>query len=166
MVRIWKYETHSFHRTCSGGIAVAIGFHLSCAGDGEPYSQSISSAPSSPSQKSQSSTYTPTPTPSSGSNNTSRLERLSCIFNLRSATMRSSARGVAFGGSSRICSQPMGGDPGGDIRKFFSIGGGRRNFSSNVGDDGEKMGLGSERYTRKTVGVLRGGVRKKHKFFT
>jgi hypothetical protein len=68
--------------------------------------------------------------------------------------MRSSARGAEFGGSSRICSQPMGGDPGGEIRKFFSIGGGRSKFSSAVGDDGEKMGLGSERYTLKIVGIL------------
>lgn len=49
----------------------------------------------------------------------------------------------------------MGGDPGGEIRKFFSIGGGRNKFSSAVGDDGENMGLGSERYTLKTVGILR-----------
>lgn len=33
--------------------------------------------------------------------------------------MRSSARGVAFGGSSRIDSQPTGGEPGGEIRKFL-----------------------------------------------
>jgi len=31
-----------------------------------------------------------------------------------------------LGGSSAICSQPMGGDPGGEMRKLFSIAGGRR----------------------------------------
>jgi hypothetical protein len=68
--------------------------------------------------------------------------------------MRSSARGATFGGSSRICSQPIGGDPGGEMRKFFSIAGGRRKFSFDVADDGERMGLGSERYTLRIVGVL------------
>ena len=29
--------------------------------------------------------------------------------------MRSTASGVAFGGSSRICSHPTGGEPGGEI---------------------------------------------------
>jgi hypothetical protein len=56
----------------------------------------------------------------------------------------------------------MGGDPGGEIRKFFSIGGGRSRFSSAVGDDGENMGLGSERYTLKIVGILHGRKFEKH----
>ena len=39
------------------------------------------------------------------------------------ALARSAASVSAFGGSSRICSQPTGGDPGGEIRKFLSVSG-------------------------------------------
>ena len=44
--------------------------------------------------------------------------------------MRSSANGVALGGSSLMGSQPTGGEPGGEIKKFLSMGGGRRCWSS------------------------------------
>ena len=51
--------------------------------------------------------------------------------------MRSFAKGVEFGGSSRICSQPTGGDPGGEMRKFFSWAGGRRWKGEVLEDVGE-----------------------------
>jgi len=65
--------------------------------------------------------------------------------------MRSSAKGVALGGSSWIDSQPTGGDPGGDIRKFLlEIGGWRYASEGIVETSGsyEKSGFGSARYTR------------------
>ena len=76
--------------------------------------------------------------------------------------IRSLASGVEFGGSSRICSQPTGGDPGGEIRKFFSTVGGLRWNGENLdfvpfGDeepDDEGIGVGSARYTRNTVSGL------------
>jgi hypothetical protein len=64
---------------------------------------------------------------------------------LRRAAMRSSASGATFGGSSATCSQPTGGEPGGEMRKFFSRGGGRR--SASLGGVG---GVGSARNTRRT----------------
>ncbi|KAH9172854.1 hypothetical protein EDB89DRAFT_841196 [Lactarius sanguifluus] len=77
---------------------------------------------------SQSSTYTPIPAPS-GSSNISRppaaVPAVSC--SLRSAAMRSSARGIELGGTSTTCSQPTGGDPRGEMcnaslieTRFFS----------------------------------------------
>lgn len=76
--------------------------------------------------------------------------------------MRSSASGVSFGGSSGIGSQPTGGDPGGEIKKFLSIVGGLRWYGENldfvpVGDDDpddEGIGVGSARYTRKITSGL------------
>src|SRR5882762_8338741 len=103
-----------------GGKLVGIGTHLCLAGDGCPYTQSSSLSSSAVSSPSHCSTYTVTPTPSSGSSNISRLDRRLCTCNFRNAAMRSSARGVGLGGSSLIGSQPTGGEPGGEIRKFFS----------------------------------------------
>ena len=71
--------------------------------------------------------------------------------------MRSSARGVSFGGSSRMGSQPTGGEPGGEMRKLRSTVGGRRwkgeNFFVPFGVEVEEdaMGVGSARYTRNVV---------------
>ena len=62
--------------------------------------------------------------------------------------MRSSASGVSFGGSSRIGSQPTGGEPGGEMRKLRSTVGGWRwcgenfGFEPSVGDDVEDEGRG------------------------
>lgn len=54
-------------------------------------------------------------------------ELSSCIAKPERAAIRSSASVSVFGGSSRICSHPTGGDPGGLIRKFLSVTGtGRR----------------------------------------
>lgn len=59
--------------------------------------------------------------------------------------MRSSASGVEFGASSRMGSQPTGGEPGGEMRKFFSSSGGRKKwFFDEPGEDGS-MGVGSAR---------------------
>ena len=115
--RVYSYTAMA----CIGGSAVAMGFHLLLAGADSPYTQSSSLTSSS--CPSQSSTYTPTPA-SKGSRRTSKLDRRSCVCSLRSAAIKSSASGVALGGSSLTCSQPTGGDPGGDIRKFFSTAGG------------------------------------------
>jgi hypothetical protein len=124
------------HHSCyvhdgKGGSAVGAGRYDTRDGLSSPYTQSRSPSSSTTSSYniSQSSTYTPIPTPSSGSSIISRpppdaAPATSC--SLRSAVMRSSASGAAFGGSSTTCSQPTGGEPGGEIRKFFSIAGGRR----------------------------------------
>lgn len=134
----------------NGGKLVGTGAHFSLAGDGCPYTQSSSSAQSS--SMPHSSTYTLTPTPSSGSNNISLLlDRLLWICSFRRATMRSSASGVGFGGSSLIGSQPTGGDPGGEIKKFFSIAGGRRYCSSAMAEKLSNRGFGAARYTRNMV---------------
>ena len=151
-----RTSTHQHHRrvTGIGGIAVGAGRHLKRAGENVPYSQSNSSSPSSSlSVSSASSTYTPTPTPSSGSSNTSLPPRRSRSWSFRNAAIRSSASVALFGGSSRICSQPTGGDPGGDIKKFLSSGGGFRKLSL---DGGERVnnGLLSARNTRRVVGEL------------
>lgn len=69
--------------------------------------------------------------------------------------MRSSASGVAFGGSSLIGSQPTGGDPGGEMRKFFSMAGGRRYWSSAMALKLSMIGLGEERYTLNVVSSLK-----------
>lgn len=120
-------------RIATGGMAVGIGFHRARAGVVWPYTQSSSrsSCASSSWPTSQSSTNTLMPTPSSsGAIRTSgpgrRCRLSSWTFSFFSAAMRSSARGVGFGGSSSIGSQPTGGEPGGEMRKFFSCFGGRR----------------------------------------
>lgn len=81
------------------------------------------------------------PSSSCPSSSSTRVERLS------SALARSSAKVSMLGGSSRICSQPTGGEPGGEMRKFLSVSGtGRwsryRRFRSI------SRGVGSPRYTR------------------
>lgn len=69
--------------------------------------------------------------------------------------MRSSARGAELGGSSTVCSQPTGGEPGGEIRKFFSIAGGWRwNGDLEELDDSDIMGVGSARNTRSVASGL------------
>jgi len=110
--------------------------------------------------QSQSSTYTPTPEPSSGSTSIDIPRSPSrSIFSLRNAKIKSSARGEELGGSSTMGSQPTGGEPGGEIRKFFSIGGGRRwkGSNSSVGE-GCAIVVGSARYTRNTRGWIMDGV--------
>lgn len=59
--------------------------------------------------------------------------------------MRSSASGVGLGGSSLMGSQPTGGEPGGDIKKFFSIAGGRRYWSSAMEEKLSNRGFGAAR---------------------
>lgn len=139
----------------AGGIEVGKGHHLCLAGEVSPYTQSSSSRGRLPSPSSQSSTKTLIPTPSSGSRRTS-TPCVACVWScsFRSALMRSSARGAAFGGSSLIGSQPTGGEPGGEIRKFFSSSGGRRKLlREELGEDGS-IGVGSARYTRSVVSGL------------
>jgi hypothetical protein len=104
------------------------------------------------SSTSQSSTNTPMPDPSSGSSIISRPPGVALVAscNLCSAAMRSSASGKALGGSSTTCSHPTGGEPGGEMRKFFSIAGGRRWVPS-----GGVTGVGSARKTRRTKAGLK-----------
>jgi hypothetical protein len=101
---------------------------------------------------SQSSTNTPIPDPSSGSSIISRPPGFALVVscNLCSAAMRSSASGRALGGSSVTCSHPMGGEPGGEMRKFLSIAGGRRWVPP-----GGVTGVGSARKTRRTKAGLK-----------
>lgn len=153
------YSLGVFHaRTGGGGNAVGKG--LNCA-DGfmrprRPWLQWLVSSCSSDVWVSslQSSTKILMPTPSSGSISTSTpfLPMSSCSnCSFFRAIIRSSARGVLLGGSSRICSQPTGGEPGGDMRKFFSSAGGRRRF----GLSSCSRGVGSARNTRRTTGRLK-----------
>ena len=144
-----KLERENRGHGCIGGSAVGIGLYTKRDGLSSPYAQSGSwSSPRPRSSISQSSTNTPIPAPSSGSSSISRppggavMPAASC--SLRSAAMRSSARGVELGGSSTICSQPTGGEPGGEMRKFFSIAGGRR-----CAPPGGVTGVGSARNTRR-----------------
>lgn len=57
-------------------------------------------------------------------------------------------------------SQPTGGEPGGEMRKFFSMAGGRRWYGEKSvaelddGDDGDMIGVGSARNTRRVVSGL------------
>lgn len=47
---------------------------------------------------------------------------------------------MLFGGSSRTGAQPTGGEPGGEIKKFFSSAGGRKWYGENSGRDvGESL---------------------------
>jgi len=64
--------------------------------------------------------------------------------------MISSARGVALGGSSLIGSQPTGGEPGGDIKKFLSSSGTLRYLISG-NDESDRRGLRSAGYSRNPV---------------
>jgi hypothetical protein len=78
---------------------------------------------------------------------------------LCSAAIRSSASGAELGGSSTTCSHPMGGEPGGEMRKFFSIAGGRRWVPL-----GGVKGVGSARNTRRTKDELKVcELERKHK---
>lgn len=63
--------------------------------------------------------------------------------------------GAGLGGSSRICSQPSGGEPGGEMRKFFSCAGGLRYlFPSPWFTSSSSMGVGSALKTRMTASGL------------
>jgi hypothetical protein len=146
-----KHMIYTGIRAGRGGIEVTMGRHFVLAGAVWPYTQSSSSISTSESHRSQSSTNTPTQE-SSGCISTSTLGPRSCTWRSLSALIRSSASGAAFGGSSLIGSQPTGGDPGGEMRKFLSIAGGRKKLAS--GTDWPKLvikGLGSALYTRKIV---------------
>lgn len=141
----------------NGGIAVGTGFK-GTDDFSEPRRTELQSSPSFSSSATgvsppQSSTQMLIPTPGSGCISTSGpcLPRLSrSICSLLRATIKSSARGVLFGGSSRICSQPTGGEPGGEMRKFFSSAGGR----SRSGLANWSSGVGSARNTRRTTDGL------------
>jgi len=61
--------------------------------------------------------------------------------------MISSASGVGFGGSSLTGSQPIGGEPGGEIKKFFSNSGTFRWLKSGT-EASKRIGLRSAKYTR------------------
>ena len=151
-----------------GGIAVR---GNASRGSGAPYVHAgSSSASSTHAAPPQSSTYTPTPAAvSSGRQRTSprpsavrraapRTSRSN--WTLCSAAMRSAASGVAFGGSSLTGAQPIGGEPGGDMRKFFVGDGGARWCGSRVAGSGgvDASGVGSPRKTRRVVRGL-GGAR-------
>lgn len=68
------------------------------------------------------------------------------------AARRSEANGEALGGSSVICSQPIGGEPGGEMRKFFSSGGGARWLY--VGSFRRASGVWRARKTRSVQNAL------------
>ena len=135
-----------------GGMAVGAGFAFDLVL--KKFSRRISSSSSGASGISppQSSTQIRIPAPSSGSMSTANPcpdpSRSTCSF--FRAAMRSSARGEWLGGSSTICSHPTGGDPGGEIRKFFSSLGGR----SRSGLSSCSRGVGSARKTRNSVAGL------------
>jgi hypothetical protein len=156
---MYNITAHTHHPTTisfsMGGLAVAVGFHLALARFVSPYTQSSSSTGPRPSAPpSQSSTYTVMPPVSSLSSSSSGpcvVRSNSC--RLLRAEMRSSARGVALGGSSTICSQPTGGEPGGEMRKFFVVSGGQRYGPSGPSLMGS-VGVGSPRKTRSTMGSL------------
>lgn len=156
--KIEKKRKNLFYATIGalmgGGIAVGT-IHFVLAGAVSPYTQS-SSGTSSSSSPSQFCTYTPTPEPSCGSSRTSRLLPLLDVCSRLRAAIRSSASGVAFGGSSTMGSQPTGGEPGGEMRKFLSSFGGRSKLASGtvLSEVRSMMGLGSARYTRKATSDL------------
>src|SRR5258708_38800530 len=78
------------------------------------------------------------------------------IFILFNAAIRSTARVVVFGGSSMDCSQPIGGEPGGEMSWLRGLGGTLRWIDS--GSIGE-VDVGSPRYILRVFSDLQKVIR-------